>query len=91
MKKFKTPKSLNNWKINFSFPPKKETLSFLQLLTIGDLLLTALHHLLLKNSTKSLRISPSISGEITTSIPKPNSSQKNPETKMTGLSVSIWF
>jgi hypothetical protein len=90
MKKFKIQKSSNNCKINFSFPPKRETLSFLQPLTTGVLLLTVLRLSLLKNSTKNLKILPSISGEITTSIPKPNNSQKNPGTKTTGPSVSIW-
>ncbi len=91
IKKFKIQKSSNNWRINFSFPLKRETSSFLQPLTTGAFLLTALLLSLLKNSTKNLKISPSISGEITTSIPKPNSFQTNPETKTTGLSVSIWF
>jgi hypothetical protein len=91
IKKFKIQKSSNNWRINFSFPPKRETLSFLQPLTTGAFLLTVLRLSLLKNLTKNLKISPSIFGEITTSIPKPNSFQKNPGTKTTGPSVLIWF
>ena len=91
MRKYKTPKSLSNFKTSFSSPLRKETSYFVRPLTTGDSLLTALRLWSRKSSIKNPKISLSFYGVITTSTPKPNSFHKNPETKMTDLYALIWY
>lgn len=79
-----------NWRVNFSFPLKKEILSFAQLWITGDLQLIALLLSLQKRSIRNQSKSPNTFGVTITLTLGPSSLATNQETKTIDPSVLIW-